>query len=110
MILYSTANLKGQLKIVGEALLTHGYIDKEYALQVKGVRNLHDVVMRLRSLGWNIKTNRDKTTRLYTLVRNVSQESEFLMLAINNSLHRADFKLAQKQSEKLNKLLKSQLH
>ncbi|OIN15611.1 hypothetical protein BFS86_09220 [Shewanella algae] len=44
-----------------------GYLDKEYALDVLKVRNVHEIVSRLRKDGWPIETQHDNIERLYVL-------------------------------------------
>lgn len=44
-----------------------GYLDKEYALDVLKVRNVHEIVSRLRKDGWPIETQPDNIERLYVL-------------------------------------------
>lgn len=107
MLIYNTHGLKGQAKVVAEALLKHGFIDKEYALLNRHIRNIHDVVMRLRRRGWDIVTDTSNTSKLYTLRRDVKGESGLLISALTNSIRVDDRPRAIAQARMILNLLKN---
>lgn len=90
----TVTGLKGQQLAVAEALLEHGYLDNHYALNVLNIKNVYEVVSRLRNKGWNIDTNEDQPNRLYTLRRDIKQDVRLITTGLNQSLQQEDFKAA----------------
>lgn len=97
--------LKGQEAKVAQALTKHGYLDKEYALTVLKVRNVAEIVRRLRGKGWNIVTNSDEIERLYTLQRSLNADVRVLTSAINGALGAQELDRAYKASRLLTRRL-----
>ena len=75
--------LKGQQHAVASALKEHGYLDLEYATTILKIRNLREIIARLRRKGWDIKTNPDEPKRLYTIRRSLSQDVRVLCTEVN---------------------------
>lgn len=88
----SVDNLKGQQRDVALALLSFGYLSKEYALNNLKVRALPEIIRRLRLKGWPIDTQEAQPTRLYTLRRDLAHDCGVIAsgLSVALKLHRFD--------------------